>query len=106
MEEFTERDRRLLSNIHWSPEQRKLLSDKLSLLTDEINAGGSKGEKGDPGANGKDGKDGAKGADGKDGKDGKSITAIALTVDGDGKVTGGKATLSDKSTIDISVTTA
>lgn len=87
MEEFTERDRRLLSNIHWSPEQRQLLSDKLSLLTDAINAGGVKGEKGDPGA------------------DGKSITAIALTVDGDGKVTGGTATLSDNSTIAITVTT-
>lgn len=94
MEEFTERDRRLLSNIHWSPEQRKLLSDKLSLLTHAINAGGAKGDKGDKGDTG------AKGADGK------SITAISLTVDGDGKVTGGKATLSDKSTIDISVTTA
>lgn len=84
MEEFTERDRHLLSNIHWSPEQRKLLSDKLSLLTDAINAGGAKGA---------------------DGKDGKSVTAIALTVDGDGKVTGGTATLSDNSTIAITVTT-
>lgn len=103
MEEFTERDRRLLSNIHWSPEQRKLLSDKLSLLTHAINAGGAKGDKGDKGDTGAAGKDGAAGAKGADGK---SITAIALTVDGDGKVTGGKATLSDKSTIDISVTTA
>ena len=33
-----------------------------------------------------------------------SVTAIELTVDGDGKVTGGKATLSDDSEITITVT--
>lgn len=49
---------------------------------------------------GKDGANGAKGADGK------SVKAIALTVDGDGKVTGGTATLSDNSTLAITVTTA
>lgn len=102
MQEFTERDRRLLSNIHWSPEQRKLLSDKLSLLTDAINVGGAKGDKGDKGDTGDAGKDGAAGAKGADGK---SIKAITLTVDGDGKVTGGTATLSDNSTIAITVTT-
>ena len=52
-----------------------------------------------PGPAGKDG------TNGKNGKDGVSLTALALTVDGDGKVTGGKATLSDKSTIDVTVTT-
>ena len=46
---------------------------------------GPKGDKGDPGA------------------DGKSITAIALTTDESGKVTGGTATLSDQSTIEITV---
>lgn len=40
------------------------------------------------------------------GADGKSVKAIALTVDGDGKVTGGTATLSDNSTLAITVTTA
>ena len=61
---------------------------------------GAKGAKGDTGATGPAGKDGAKGADGK------SVKAIALTVDGDGKVTGGQATLSDNSKLDIDVTTA
>lgn len=43
---------------------------------------------------------------GATGADGKSVKAIALTVDGDGKVTGGTATLSDNSTLAITVTTA
>lgn len=46
----------------------------------------------------------ADGAPGADGADGASVTAIELTVDGDGKVTGGKATLSDDSEITITVT--
>lgn len=52
---------------------------------------GPKGDKGDAGPKG------AAGADGK------SITSIALTTDGTGKVTGGTATLSDQSTIQITV---
>lgn len=61
---------------------------------------GPKGDKGDTGA------PGAKGAAGSNGADGKSVKAIALTVDADGKVTGGTATLSDDSTLAITVTTA
>lgn len=61
---------------------------------------GPKGDKGDTGAAG------AKGATGAKGADGKSVKAIALTVDGDGKVTAGQATLSDNSKLDITVTTA
>ena len=49
---------------------------------------------------------GPTGAKGAAGADGKSVKAIALTVDGDGKVTGGTATLSDNSTLAITVTTA
>lgn len=49
---------------------------------------------------------GAAGAKGAAGADGKSVKAIALTVDGDGRVTGGTATLSDNSTLAITVTTA
>lgn len=52
------------------------------------------GPKGDPGA------PGAKGADGK------SVTAIVLTADAAGKITGGTVTFSDKSTAAITVTTA
>ena len=55
---------------------------------------------------GPEGAAGAKGATGAKGADGKSVKAIALTVDGDGKVTGGQATLSDNSKLNITVTTA
>lgn len=58
------------------------------------------------GAAGAAGKAGTNGTAGAKGADGKSVTAIALTTDASGKVTGGTATLSDKSTIAITVTTA
>ena len=61
-----------------------------------------KGEKGDTGATGANGQDGAAGANGADGK---SITAITLTKDSTGAITGGTATLSDQSQITITVTT-
>lgn len=62
-----------------------------------------KGEKGDAGA---EGPAGPKGDTGAAGTNGLSITAIALTTDVDGKVTGGTATLSDNSTVSITVTQA
>lgn len=43
------------------------------------------------------------GEDGEDGNDGASVTAIALTTT-DGAVTGGTATLSDGTTVNITVT--
>lgn len=55
-------------------------------------------------ASGVQGPKGEKGDTGPAGADGKSLTAIALTTDETGKVTGGTATLSDKSTIQITVT--
>lgn len=55
--------------------------------------------KGDTGATGPAGTNGTNGADGK------SVTAISLTTDADGKVTGGTCTLSDSSSIAITVTT-
>lgn len=65
---------------------------------------GPQGEKGDTGATGPKGGKGDKGEVGPAGADGKSITAIALTTNAEGAVTGGTATLSDKSVIQITVT--
>lgn len=65
---------------------------------------GPKGDKGDTGAQGPAGQNGAQGATGPAGADGKSITAIALTTNAEGAVTGGTATLSDESIIQITVT--
>lgn len=70
---------------------------------------GQKGEKGDTGPAGPQGPAGAKGATGAagaKGADGKSVKAISLTADSSGKITGGKCTLSDNSTLTITVTTA
>ena len=60
---------------------------------------GSKGAKGDKGDTGKDG------TNGKDGTDGTSLTAISFTKDANGEIIGGTATLSDDSTIEISIVT-
>ena len=70
---------------------------------------GPKGDQGEPGAQGPKGDSGAKGetgATGPAGADGKSVKAIVLTTDESGKVTGGTATLSDESTVPITVTAA
>lgn len=52
---------------------------------------GPKGEKGDPGPKG------------EPGAEGKSVKSIALTTNGEGKVTGGTLTFSDDSTSPIGV---
>lgn len=57
---------------------------------------GVKGDKGDPGTNG---------TNGTNGVDGKSITAIAFIKDATGEIVSGTATLSDNSTIEITITT-
>ena len=74
--------------------------------TGETGPRGPKGDKGDKGNTGAQGAKGATGAAGPAGADGKSITAIELTTNAEGAVTGGTATLSDKSTIQITVTQA
>lgn len=72
---------------------------------------GDKGDKGVPGVQGVKGDAGATGpqgpagTNGTNGADGKSVTAISLTTDTDGKVTGGTCTLSDGSSVAITVTT-
>lgn len=63
----------------------------------KLESGELKGQKGDKGATG---------ATGAKGADGKSVKAIRLTADSSGKITGGKCTLSDNSTLTITVTTA
>lgn len=65
---------------------------------------GNTGETGPQGPIGKTGPQGPKGATGPAGADGKSVTAIELTTNAEGAVIGGTATLSDKSTIQITVT--
>lgn len=73
--------------------------------TGETGPQGPIGETGPQGPAGQDGAQGATGATGPAGVDGKSVTAIELTTDESGRVTGGIATLSDDSTIEITVTT-
>ncbi len=66
----------------------------------ETGPAGPKGDQGIAGPKGDQGVPGTKGADGK------SITAITLTTNEGGQVTGGTATLSDQSTIEITVSQA
>lgn len=70
----------------------------------DTGATGAQGPKGDKGDTGAAGAKGATGATGPAGAAGKSITAIALTKGTDGAITGGTATLSDNSTVTITVT--
>lgn len=51
----------------------------------------------------KNGTNGTNGSPGAKGTDGKYITAIALTKDDTGVITGGTATMSDKTTVAITV---
>lgn len=67
---------------------------------------GPKGDKGEPGETGPIGPKGDQGDPGANGADGKSITAIELRTNEGGQVTGGTATLSDHSTIEITVSQA
>lgn len=63
-----------------------------------------KGPKGDKGATGATGPAGAKGEKGTTGSAGASVTAINFVKDTDGSIIGGTVTLSDKSTITITIT--
>lgn len=67
---------------------------------------GPKGDKGDTGLTGPKGDKGDTGPKGAAGADGKSIKAIVLRTNEGGQVTGGTATLSDESTIEITVSQA
>lgn len=80
--------------------QQKLESGELKGQKGDTGPAGPTGPQGPAGAKGATGDAGAKGADGK------SVKAISLTADSSGKITGGKCTLSDNSTLTITVTTA
>lgn len=67
----------------------------------DTGATGAKGDKGDTGATGSAGAKGDKGETGAAGKDGASITSITLTKDEDGNITGGTATLTDDTVVNI-----
>lgn len=86
--------------------QAKLESGELKGDTGAAGAKGDKGDTGPAGPQGPAGAKGATGAAGAKGADGKSVKAISLTADSSGKITGGKCTLSDNSTLTITVTTA
>lgn len=91
--------------------QAKLESGELKGDKGDKGDKGNKGDKGVPGVQGVKGDTGATGpqgpagTNGTNGADGKSVTAISLTTDTDGKVTGGTCTLSDGSSVAITVTT-
>lgn len=74
--------------------------------TGPAGAVGPKGDKGDTGVAGPKGDKGDPGVAGANGADGKSIKAIVLRTNEGGQVTGGTATLSDESTIEITVSQA
>ena len=94
-----------------------ITAEKLNKLeqgvqNEQVGPQGPKGDQGEPGPQGEKGPAGPKGdtgAAGKDGAqgpagaDGKSVKAIALTTTA-GAVTGGTCTLSDDSTLAITVT--
>lgn len=82
----------------------KLNKLEAGVQNEQVGPQGPAGPKGDTGAQGPKGADGKNGAQGPAGADGKSVKAIALTTTA-GAVTGGTVTLSDDSTIQITVTT-
>lgn len=70
------------------------------------NLKGEKGDQGPAGEKGAAGPAGAAGAAGAKGDAGASVTAINLVKDVSGAITGGTATLSDGTSVAITVTTA
>lgn len=93
---------------------QEIKAAKFNEVIDEIEnielTPGPKGDAGPKGDPGKDGKQGIKGDTGKDGAKGSKgdtglgVKSIELTTDEAGAVTGGTATLTDDSTINITIT--
>ena len=69
-------------------------------------AAGAKGDKGETGAQGPKGDAGAPGAKGDKGETGATVTAINLVKDASGVIISGSATLSDGSSVAITITTS
>lgn len=76
-----------------------ITAERLNALEEGVAEPGPKGDKGEPGAAG------PKGDKGEPGAAGKGIKSLALTTNGEGKVTGGTLTFSDNTTSPITVTT-
>lgn len=83
----------------------KLNKLEAGVQNEQVGPQGPAGPKGDTGETGPKGPKGDTGAQGPAGADGKSVKAISLTTTA-GAVTGGTCTLSDDSTIPITVTSA
>lgn len=83
-----------------------ITATKLNAIENDLAAvgDGEQGPKGDAGARGPAGPTGPKVDKGADGATGASVKAIELELT-DGSVTGGTATLTDDSTVSITVTT-
>ncbi|KAF5440748.1 collagen-like protein [Pediococcus sp. EKM202D] len=83
-----------------------ITATKLNAIENDLAAvgNGEQGPKGDAGATGPAGPTGPKGDKGADGATGASVKAIELELT-NGSVTGGTATLTDDSTVSITVTT-
>lgn len=83
----------------------KLNKLEAGVQNEQVGPQGPAGPKEDTGETGPKGPKGDTGAQGPAGADGKSVKAISLTTTA-GAVTGGTCTLSDDSTIPITVTSA
>ena len=83
----------------------KLNKLEAGVQNEQVGPQGPAGPKGDTGETGPKGPKGDTGAQGPAGADGKSVKEISLTTTA-GAVTGGTCTLSDDSTIPITVTSA
>lgn len=83
-----------------------ITATKLNAIENDLAAvgDGEQGPKGDAGETSPAGPTGPKGDKGADGATGASVKAIELELT-DGSVTGGTATLTDDSTVSITVTT-
>lgn len=75
----------------------------IDVISKSLEVGGPKGDKGDVGAKGTNGTNGATGAKGDTGAKGASIKSINFVATGD-KITSGTATLTDNTTVPVTIT--